>query len=80
MDTNCPICNSKTTHLFATQFLKESKQRKDERMIQYYHCPECDYIFAPEFKSWTEADFKREMYNDDYVKYDPEFLTIRPIS
>lgn len=80
MNTTCPICNSETSYFFRTQFLRNAEQKKDDRMVHYYRCPNCDYIFAPEFKTWTQEDFKREIYNEKYIEFDPEFLTIRPMS
>jgi len=80
MFTRCPICESRTNHFFNVPFIKENIEvpKKYDMMIQYNRCPECDYIFAPVFKAWTEKDFKQNIYNEDYIKYDPEFLEIRP--
>ena len=79
MFTRCPICESRTNHFFNVPFIKEIEvPKKYDILIQYNRCPECDYIFAPMFKAWTEKDFKQNIYNEDYIIYDPEFLKIRP--
>lgn len=76
----CPICKSKTKELLKVPFGKncESMPIKDYKQISYHQCSKCRYIFAPEFLSWTENDFKKKIYNDEYEIYDPEFRYKRP--
>ena len=41
--------------------------------IYYYRCTNCGLMFTPDFDAWTPADFTREIYNADYILYDPDY-------
>lgn len=45
--------------------------------VYYARCSNCQYIFAPEFGSWTDQDFLDKIYNADYVKVDPDYRFAR---
>lgn len=45
--------------------------------VYYVRCESCNYTFAPEFGSWSDADFLEKIYNQDYVKVDPDYLDVR---
>lgn len=42
---------------------------------RYYQCQRCHFLFTPALDSWTSADFQNRIYNDDYDRVDPEFVT-----
>jgi len=46
--------------------------------VDYYLCGQCGYCFAPEFLEWSQARFRQEIYNDDYVSVDPDYVDARP--
>jgi 2-polyprenyl-6-hydroxyphenyl methylase/3-demethylubiquinone-9 3-methyltransferase len=46
--------------------------------IYYRRCKACGFVFTEAFDAWTEADFARHIYNDDYIKIDPGYDTFRP--
>jgi 2-polyprenyl-6-hydroxyphenyl methylase/3-demethylubiquinone-9 3-methyltransferase len=46
--------------------------------IYYYRCPNCRFIFTTAFDHFTDEDFRRCIYNDDYVRVDPDYLQRRP--
>lgn len=46
--------------------------------VHYHRCISCGFIFTPHCDNFSTADFAREIYNDDYVKVDPDYLKIRP--
>jgi len=48
-------------------------------LVPYYHCNDCGFIFTPAFDAWTPEQFQRRIYNDDYVRIDPEFASVRPL-
>ena len=48
--------------------------------VYYVRCENCKYTYAPEFGVWTDKDFLNMVYNDDYVKIDPDYLEVRPRS
>jgi 2-polyprenyl-6-hydroxyphenyl methylase/3-demethylubiquinone-9 3-methyltransferase len=41
--------------------------------VDYFKCPNCDLIFTTFFDSWTNEDFSRFIYNNDYPLVDPEY-------
>jgi SAM-dependent methyltransferase len=46
--------------------------------INYYRCVHCQLIFTDFIDDWTVDEISRFIYNDDYVKVDPEYLGVRP--
>jgi hypothetical protein len=46
--------------------------------IYYYRCGKCFFTFTRAFDDWTTADFARHVYNDDYVRHDPDYAEARP--
>ena len=49
------------------------------RDIYYYKCGVCRFVFTDDFDHFTVDDFKRVIYNDDYVKMDPDFVESRTV-
>ena len=41
--------------------------------IFYYRCPRCGFLFTPAFDDFTDDDFRREIYNEEYRRFDPEY-------
>ena len=41
------------------------------RLLPYWRCEDCGFIFTDQMDAWSAEDFKREIYNDDYIKVDP---------
>jgi hypothetical protein len=46
----------------------------------YYRCSTCEFIFTDLLDEWKPKEFSRFIYNDDYIKVDPEYTGARPIS
>jgi len=46
--------------------------------VYYYRCPECGFIFTTAFDHFTMEDFRRHIYNSDYLLVDPEYQEVRP--
>ena len=38
-------------------------------------CNSCEHCFCPELRAWTDEQFSTNIYNDDYHKADPEYLS-----
>jgi hypothetical protein len=45
--------------------------------VDYYRCLTCGFLFSDFLDDWSAERQRREIYNDDYVKVDPEFVTGR---
>lgn len=67
----CPVCNAEES-TFVIRVIKSGLE------IEYVRCCECRTVYAPEVLSWEPGDFKRKIYNVDYVKFDPDFTEKRP--
>src|SRR5579885_2070868 len=46
--------------------------------IYYYRCPGCRFLFTTAFDDFTDEDFLRYVYNEDYSLVDPDYLGDRP--
>jgi tetratricopeptide (TPR) repeat protein len=46
--------------------------------IAYFRCDDCGFVFTPAMDGWTRQDFSAYIYNDDYVRHDPDYLGKRP--
>ena len=46
--------------------------------VHYCSCNNCGHIWTACLDDWSESDFQRNIYNDDYVLADPPFTYDRP--
>ncbi len=46
--------------------------------ITYLRCLCCDFIFTEDFDDWSADDFRRFIYNTDYILVDSEYASVRP--
>jgi tetratricopeptide (TPR) repeat protein len=73
-----------TALLDSVDFNKTCEEERGLRLpksgvqIAYYLCDQCGFCFAPEFTSWTIEDFEQRIYNDEYIKVDPDYILVRP--
>lgn len=79
----CTLCNSdKLDFAFKVPFNKSchgvDPKSTIKDSVDFYICKECGYIHAPYFISWGSDDFAKNVYNSDYVKFDPDFKLVRP--
>jgi hypothetical protein len=52
----------------------------DEPLVQHHRCANCGLIFASGLDDWSPADFKTHIYNDRYVEFDPDYVSVRPLN
>lgn len=45
--------------------------------IWYHRCTACGFLFTEQFDQWSPDMFRTHIYNDDYVRVDPESVSIR---
>ena len=67
----CPICNSDQSKFAA-------HASRSGISLDYVRCSNCDFVYAPEVLTWEPGDFKRKVYNTDYVEFDSDFEEKRP--
>lgn len=48
------------------------------RMINYVQCRRCGFLFTGDFDRFSDAEMAEEIYNQDYVLADPDFIETRP--
>ncbi len=46
--------------------------------VYYRRCRNCGFLFTDAFDDWSEQEFKIHIYNDDYLAFDPNYVTARP--
>ncbi len=46
--------------------------------IYYHRCRSCGFLFTVAFDEFSSDDFSRRLYNDDYIRVDPDFAEARP--
>lgn len=46
--------------------------------VNYYRCLECEFLFTDFTDDWDEEDFRKFIYNDDYIKVDGDYIDARP--
>ena len=84
MELLCPICQAQTELLDVVDFNKNCEEGNGFFLplsgvpIYYSQCTACFFTFAPEFAIWTESEFLKRIYNDEYIEVDPDYLDVRP--
>jgi len=46
--------------------------------ICYVRCEICGFIFTEFFDNWSDQEFQRFIYNEDYIKVDGAYAIVRP--
>lgn len=48
-------------------------------LVDYYRCGACGFLFSDFIDGWSPERLRRDIYNDDYVKVDPEITGARAV-
>jgi hypothetical protein len=78
----CKLCASQAQAFGAADFSRAAgidPLPTTGKIIYYYRCIGCGFLFTDAFDEWENADFLREIYNDDYIRVDPDFVRVRPL-
>jgi hypothetical protein len=82
----CPVCE-KTALIYDVVDLNKSCSeswgahlRLTGIPIYYHRCISCGFTFAAEFQDWPSERFLSQIYNDDYINVDPDYISKRPLS
>lgn len=46
--------------------------------VYYRRCANCEFIFTDAMDDWSIEDFRKHIYNDEYLVLDHEYVTVRP--
>lgn len=81
----CPVCSlSKVPVCGVVDFNKSCEDYKigmhteSGIRIPYYLCQRCQFCFAPTIASWKRNEFEERIYNQDYIRFDPDYIETRP--
>jgi hypothetical protein len=80
----CKICGA-PAHPFGTvDFNRSCDEPRAEKLpplgipVQFRRCVDCGFLFTECYDDWTDQDFKQFIYNDDYIRLDPDYRDVRP--
>lgn len=82
--TLCKCCGARAALYGICDFNKCCEELRDTFLplagipIYYYRCPNCGFIFTVDFDQATHEEFIRHIYNDEYLRVDPDYESIRP--
>lgn len=75
----CQVCGNRTyRHVGDVDFNKTCEDARGRvfppstTAIEYRECTECGVAFAPWMLTWARERFVAEVYNDEYVRADPD--------
>jgi SAM-dependent methyltransferase len=78
----CPVCCSDCVLLGRVDFNRPCLQliewTPSGTLVDYFSCLSCGFCYAPLMYGWSLEDFKERVYNDDYIKFDPDYRFARP--
>lgn len=80
----CPVCGTLAELLDAVDFNKSCEELRGQFLppagipVHYALCDGCGFCFAPELRRWTLEEFSARIYNDDYLRVDPDYVEARP--
>ena len=80
----CPVCNGACTLLDVVDLNKSCEEVRGNFLplsgvpVYYVRCGSCGFTFAPDMHRWSLEEFSERIYNDEYLKVDPEYLSGRP--
>jgi SAM-dependent methyltransferase len=81
----CKCCGAGAKLYGVVDFSKNCEVVRNPRVLGlsgvpvYYHrCDRCGFLFTAAFDDFSDADFARHIYNEEYVLVDPDFPAVRP--
>ncbi len=79
----CKVCGARAPIFDVADFNKHCSAAPYEYglaglQVVYHRCQECEFIFTDLIDNWTVEEVARFVYNDDYVKVDPDYVRARP--
>ena len=80
----CPVCDGTSALFDVVDFNKNCEEPRGLHLdlsgeaIYYIRCSSCHFVFSPDMYSWDSKKFSEKVYNDEYIKIDPDFIKIRP--
>ena len=82
---DCPICEQNATFYASVDFNKSCADSEGAVLppsglpVHYYLCDTCQFVLAPDMCDWNDSDFLAHVYNDEYIRVDPDYVESRPL-
>jgi len=81
----CKVCEGHTTLFDCVDFNKHCSADPyrfglSGIGVPYYRCGKCGFIFTDFIDKWSDDEIARYIYNDDYVKVDPQYHGTRALN
>lgn len=83
-DLQCPICGAPSA-LVDVVDLNKNCSNQDGVVVElsgvpiyYALCDQCKFCWSPDMYEWSSDEFRVYIYNNEYVKYDPDYIVERP--
>jgi hypothetical protein len=80
----CKCCGAASPWFGAVDFNKSCEDHRAAMFppagwsVDYHRCDACGFLFSSFLDDWPQARVQREIYNADYVKVDPDLVSVRP--
>lgn len=78
----CPVCGHVARILDTVDFGRSCDKNvflpSNGLTVDYLLCLDCGFCFAPDLHAWNPDEFKQRIYNEDYIKVDPDYEQKRP--
>lgn len=77
----CKLCNHPAHHFDYVDYNKSCNNFPLGRsgiLIEYFRCQRCELIFTDFFDAWSNEEWARFVYNDEYINVDPDYEIGRP--
>jgi 2-polyprenyl-6-hydroxyphenyl methylase/3-demethylubiquinone-9 3-methyltransferase len=80
----CKVCRGASPLFGVVDFHKSCMEARGLRLslsgvpVYYRRCGQCGFTFTDVFDGWKQEEFQRRIYNDDYIRVDPDFVEARP--
>jgi hypothetical protein len=82
----CKCCSARSEYIGSVDFNKTCADRLGTRvfpasveLVPYWKCANCGFIFTNHTDHWSDQDFQRLIYNDDYSRADPAVLGLENV-
>ena len=80
----CKVCRGPSLLFGVVDFHKSCVEAQGRKLplcgypVYYRRCARCGFSFTDAFDGWTAEEFRRRIYNDDYILVDPDYVEARP--
>lgn len=84
-DEICKCCGANAAFLDVCDFNKNCEEYrgiyldKSNIDINYHQCSKCGFLFTNAFESFNSTHYAKYIYNDEYIKVDPDYNGKRPL-